>query len=107
MEKLIDKNYKTYKKLSRYAYVPYYYNVETDKYTYGTCSWLSDKTVYQNYTVQPNDTLDTLSLRAYGSPIYYWIIASFNHIIDPFQPLKVGSVIKIPSRTSIVFEEYS
>lgn len=107
MEKLINKSYKKYDIFSRYELVPYYYNTYTKKYTYGSSSWLDDTTVYQNYKIEANDTLDSLSLRAYGTPIYYWIIASFNRILDPFEPLEVGSIIKIPSKTSIVFEEYS
>ena len=107
MEKLIEKTYRNYDILSRYENVPYYYNTYTNKYTYGSSTWLNDDTVYQNYIVEANDTLDVLSLRAYGSPIYYWIIASFNRILDPFEPLEVGSTIKIPTITSISFEEYN
>lgn len=107
MDKFIDKQYKDYEKLSRYSVVPYFYNVDTKKYTYGTCSWLSEETPYQNYTVEMDDTLDSISLRAYGSPIYYWIIASFNRMTDCLQPLTVGDIIKIPSKSAIQFEEYN
>ena len=107
MGKLVDKSYKNYDKLSRYSNIPYWYNLNTQKYTYGTVSWLSDDTSYENYIIQQGDTLDTLSLRAYGSPIYYWIIASFNRIRDPFEQLKVGEKIKIPTKSVIHFEEYS
>ena len=107
MEKLIDKSYKNYDKLSRYDTVPYYFNIDTHKYTYGTSSWLSTDTPYQNYTVEQGDTLDTISLRAYGSPLYYWLIASFNRMTDSLEELKVGSIIKIPTKSTIRFEEYN
>ena len=105
MATLVDQNYKNYDKLSRYSYLPYFYNKNTNKYNFVTGAWLDNTTPYQNYVIQKNDTLDTLSLRAYGSPLYYWIIASFNRINDPFQELKEGIVIKIPSKSTIVFED--
>lgn len=106
MNKLTNKSYKDYKKLSRYQNFPYYYNNITKKYQYGTVSWLTESTPHQNYIVQKNDTLDLLSLRAYGTPIYYWIIASFNRIVDPFKPLVPGTTIKIPTKSTIEFEDY-
>lgn len=106
MPKLINKSYKDYNKLSRYQNFPYYYNTITKKYQYGTITWLNKDTPFQYYIVQKNDTLDLISLRAYGTPIYYWIIASFNRIVDPFKSLKPGTKLKIPTKSTIEFEDY-
>lgn len=103
--KVIDKTYKTYTKLSRYNNFPYFYNILDNKYIYGTTAYLKDTTPYTIHTVQQNDTLDTLALFYYNNPTYFWIIADFNRILDPYESLKIGSQIKIPSFSNIEFEQ--
>lgn len=104
MSKLTEKSYKEYDSLSRYSNFPYYYHREDNKYVYGITAYLKDTTVYTNYTVKQGDTLDNLALEYYNNPTYYWIICSFNHIRNPFKPLVVGSVLKIPSISNIEFD---
>ena len=58
----------------------------------------------QTYIVQKGDTLDSLALHYYNIPTLYWIIASFNHIQDPYKNLVVGSTLKIPSISNIEFD---
>lgn len=105
MDVLINKSYKDYDKLSRYANFPYYYHTKDDKYIYGTTSHLKDSTSYRLHTILQNDTLDTLALKYYNNPTYFWIIADFNRIQDPYLPLKVGASIKIPTFSTIEFED--
>lgn len=104
MDKLIDKSYKTYDRLSRYSSFPYYYNTQDDKYVYGTVSYLDSTTPYQLYVVAKNDTYDSIALAFYNNPTYFWIICSFNRIQDPFTPPVVGTRLYIPVISGIEFE---
>ena len=45
--------------------------------------------------------LDKLSYELYGTEEYWWVIADFNNIIDPFLDMQVGDVIKVPSKNKI------
>lgn len=105
MNVLTNERYLNYDKLSRYSQFPYFYNKLDNKYICGTTSYLKDTTNYQVYIVQPNDTYDSIALRAYGNPTYYWIICSFNHIQDAFSIPIPGSQLKLPVMTDIEFEE--
>lgn len=104
MSVLTNKNFKSYDKLSRYSNFPYYYHTIDNKYIYGITAYLKDTTIYTRYIVQRGDTLDNLALRYYNNPTYYWIIASFNHIQNPYKDLIVGSELKIPSISNIEFD---
>lgn len=104
MDIAIDKSYQTFNKFSRYQQFPIYYNVLDDKYFGGATTWLSDKTSYIIHKVEIPDTLDSLAYQYYGNPTFYWIIADFNRIHDPFKKLETGTNIKIPSFSEIEFE---
>ena len=49
------------------------------------------------HTVISGDTLDSIALFYYGNPTYYWMIADYNDILDPFSPLTVGTVLYVPT----------
>lgn len=102
---LKDKKYRDYKKLSRYGAVPYYYNIIDNKYMYGTSLNLDTSTAHRMHKVVDNDTLDSLALYYYNNPTYFWIIADFNGIKDPYCKLKIGEVLKIPTFSAIQFKE--
>lgn len=80
MNNLKNKSYKNYNYICRYQSFPYYYNEEDEKYIFGTTSSLSSDTSYVAHKVKPYDTLDSLSLYYYNSPLYFWVIADFNNI---------------------------
>lgn len=103
MDILTQKQYRDYNRLSRYIGIPYYYHTIDNKYTYGTTRNLNDNTPYTLYTIREDDTLDTIALKAYGSPEKYWIIADFNHIQDPYVKLTPGDVIKVPDYSTISY----
>jgi hypothetical protein len=44
---------------------------------------------------------DLVALKAYGDPSWWWIIATFNGIINPILELKVGRLLYIPSYAAI------
>lgn len=100
---LVDKQYRQYDKLSRYSTFPFYYNKVDGKYIYGTTSQLNSEVPFVNHLVKKGDTLDTLALYYYNNPTYFWIIADFNRIQDPYSDLKVDELIKIPSFSAIDF----
>ena len=104
MSILTDKAYRSYDKLSRYSTNPFYYHTVDKKYIYGTDNHLDTTTPYKLHIVKRGETLDDLALEYYNNPTHYWIIASFNRIRDPFIQPEEGSSIKIPSLSTINFE---
>lgn len=102
---LSDKSYKTYKRTSRYANLPYYYNRIDNKYLYINNVHLKDDTSFTLYTTSSNnETCDTIALKFYNNPTLYWIIADFNRIQDPYIKFAVGSKILVPNYSSIEFD---
>lgn len=101
---LTDKQQRSYNKTSRYADLFYYYNTIDEKFIYGTAKQLNKETPYKIHTVQEGESFDTLALYYYNNPTYYWIIADFNEIQDPYIELEIGRKIKIPNFSNIAFE---
>ena len=105
MDVLKDKQTKSYSYVSRYTTFPFYYHTKDNKYIYGITSQLDDTTPYVVHTVAQDDTLDSLSFKYYGRPDYYWVIAYFNNIQDPFIQLNKRYVsLKVPSLTKVKFK---
>lgn len=104
MDVLINKQYRNNDFVSRYANTPFYYHTLDDRYIVGKDAWLDDTTPYTAHTVKYGDTYDSLALYYYNNPTYFWIICSYNHIVDPYSSLEVGSIIKIPSIAEIKFK---
>lgn len=104
MSQLIKKGYKDYERVSRYSVYPYYYNRLDDKYIYGLTSNLKkENTPFVTHVVKEDDTLDNLALYYYNNPTYFWVIADFNDIQDPYKKLTLESKLKIPTFSSIKF----
>ncbi len=104
MDVLVNKKYKNYDKLSRYSIFPIYYNTLDDRYQGSITCWLKNNTLSINHVIENYDTLDSLALKYYGNPLYYWIIADYNRIHDPFIQLEVGKNIRIPTFSDIEFD---
>lgn len=96
MTVLTQKTYKNYDRISRYSSFPYYYNNLDSKYMYSTSLYLDNTTQYSNYKVARGDTYDSIALAMYNNPTYFWIICDFNRILDPFNPPKEDTTLKIP-----------
>jgi hypothetical protein len=104
MDTLTNKRYQQYDYTSRYTDVPYYYDIINGRDVYGIGSNLSKTTSWVGHEVKPTDTLDTLALKYYNNATFWWIIAFFNDIQDPFIQLSDRfEVIKIPAISSIEF----
>lgn len=103
MEVLTDKQYKSYEVISRYSSFPIYYHSIDNKWVTGTTAYIDMDADYTTHTVVSNEDYDLLALYYYNNPTYYWVICSFNRIQDPFVPPKKGTVLKIPSLSSITY----
>lgn len=105
MEKLKDKKIKDYDYTSRYSHIPYYYNTADKKYVYGIGAQMSKDTPYVAHQLKDTDTLDYLALKYYNNPTYFWVIAYFNDINDPYMSLVDNfDYIKIPNISGITFK---
>lgn len=105
MNVLSNKYYKDYDRVSRYAIFPHYYHRIDKKYIAGITAHLKNKDVmFVTHKVIQGDTLDSLALHYYNSPTYYWVIADFNRIQDPYEELEVGQVLRIPTFSYIEFD---
>lgn len=104
MDTLKNKNYESFDYLSRYTNVPYYYDTLTGREVYGIGTNLKTNAEFVTHKVKSNDTLDSLALKYYNNPTFWWVIAYYNNIQDPFKPLrKKYETIRIPSISSIEF----
>lgn len=104
MDTLKNKRYTSYDYVSRYTDVAYYYDMLNDKDVYGIGTNLKTSSSWYGHQVKQTDTWDSLALTYYNNPTYWWIIANFNNVQDPFMKLSTKfSVVKIPSITNIEF----
>ena len=104
MDVLKDKNYKKYSEICRYTNVPYYYHTEDDKYIYGIGSNVFKNISYTLHEVKKGETLDSLALKYYNNPTFYWVIGYFNDIQDCFEDLlEWHPTLKIPNIANIKF----
>lgn len=100
---ITNTKYSNYDYISRYSNFPEYYDETDDVWFRGTSSQLSSETSYQSYTVKRNDTYDSIALKFYNNPTYYWIICDYNRISDSFTRPEEGTLLKIPTFSSITF----
>ena len=104
MDALKDKTYKEYNYISRYTSFPYYYNTLDKKYMQGLTGQLDDTITFVLHKVEKGETLDSIALDNYSNSTYFWVIADFNHIIDPYKKLEEGTMLKLPTLGSIKFK---
>ena len=104
MDTLKNKNYESFDYLSRYTNVPYYYDTLNNKEVYGIGTNLKTRAEFVTHKVKSNDTLNSLALKYYNNPTFWWVIAYFNDVQDAFKPLRDKYVtLKIPSIANIEF----
>lgn len=105
MERLVNKTISAYDYNSRYNTVPYYYNIDDEKYIRGLSKSVVGPFEYSIHMVKTTDTLDKLALYYYGDPSKYWILAEVNGILDPFIQLSsMYNFIYIPAYKDIRLE---
>jgi hypothetical protein len=54
----------------------------------------------QFYALQLGDVgrPDLISYKFYGTPVFYWILLWINGILDPFEGMYPGMLLRIPTR---------
>lgn len=105
MDKLKNRRVATYEYINRYAGVPYYFDPDRQRDVFGIGKQIRKDLPYFSHETKPGDTLDSLALTYYNNPTFWWAIAYFNNILDPFINLhKTMPSVKIPNISSIVFE---
>ena len=75
MDTFKNKRYGQFNYISRYTGVPYYYDTQAKKDVYGTGKPMLKNTAWVAHKVDQEDTLDSLALKYYNDPTYWWIIA--------------------------------
>lgn len=104
MDTLKNKNYASFDYTSRYTNTPYYFDTIENKEVYGIGTNLKTQAEFVTHKVKSNDTLDSLALKYYNNPTFWWIIAYYNDIQDPFKPLIAKfETLRIPSISSLEF----
>ena len=104
MDTLRNKTYASFDYISRYTTTPCYYDTLCDREVYGIGTNLKTDTDFVTHVVASNDTLNSLALKYYNNPTFWWVIAYFNNIQDSFKPLRLKyKTLKIPSIASIEF----
>ena len=78
-----------------------YYNVDYE-YDLPQSNTLKTNYVYDTVTVMAKESgrLDLVSYRVYNTPVYWWLIARFNGIINP-ETAVAGTRLKIPKLQEI------
>ena len=104
MDTLKNKNYATFNYLSRYTNVPYFFDTLSEKDIYDISTNLKNNSEFVTHKVKSNDTLNSLALKYYNNPTFWWVIAYFNDVQDAFKPLIDKYVtLKIPNIASVEF----
>ena len=104
MDTLKNKSYANFDYLSRYTNTPYYYDTLTGRNIFGIGTNLKTTTEFVTHKVKSNDTLNSLALKYYNNPTFWWVIAYFNNVQDAFKPLRDKyETLKIPNITGIEF----
>lgn len=59
---------------------------------------------YVNHTITSKDKnkLMIIAQAYYDNPLYWWIIAQANDLIDPFKTPEIGETIRVPIRDDVV-----
>lgn len=90
--------------ISRYSVCNDYYHTLDEKYFTGIGYNLLKTSSYLEHKLKPTETLETLSLKYYNNPTYWWVIALFNDIEDSYINLMDKFIsIKIPQIANITF----
>lgn len=104
MDTLKNKAYAKFDYLSRYTNTPYYYDTLANKEVYGIGTNLKTNAEFVTHKVCSNDTLNSLALKYYNNPTFWWVIAYFNNVQDPFKPLRNKyETLRIPNIASVEF----
>lgn len=105
MDILQDRGYKSFDYISRYSNFKQYYNLKTNKYNCETVKYLSKDIPTGVYITKEGDTYDSIALEFYNNPTLFWVICSYNRIIDVFEKPEKGTTLRIPVLSEITYDE--
>lgn len=104
MDTLKNKNFASFDYISRYASVPYFFDTLKGREIYGIGTNMKTNAEFVTHKIKSNDTLESLALKYYNNPTFWWVIAYFNDIPDVFIALRDHyATLKIPNISSIEF----
>ena len=64
-------------------------------------SALNDSSSYETYEVENEDWFDNISFKFYNTPSLWWVICIVNNIVNPFEELESGQILRILKGTHI------
>lgn len=64
-------------------------------------SALNDSSFYETYEVENEDWFDNISFKFYNTPSLWWVICIVNNIVNPFEELESGQILRILKGTHI------
>lgn len=97
LPQLADEKYENIFKIYQDEDSRYYYNLlETISFPEN----LPDG-YFTTYIIQPGDTYPFISYKLFKTTGVWWVITLANQILDPTQPLEVGTALKIPTLSII------
>jgi len=69
----------------------------------------NNESLFDYYTVKEDDWLDNISTQFYKTPYLWWIVAVFNNIINPYEELEEGKVLRVLKYNNIytIFDDIS
>jgi nucleoid-associated protein YgaU len=107
MDTLKNKKYFKYGYLCRYTGTPFFYDTLKERESPGIAQSVSLDAPSFTHKVKPGENLDSLALKYYNNPTYWWVIASFNGIQDAFIDAlyKEYPILQIPNIGAITFEK--
>jgi hypothetical protein len=77
------------------------YKDDEDRYFYGIfpATKLAPHKSDTLYLLEAGDVArpDLISYKHYGTPVYYWALLWLNGIVDPFEQMYAGMLIRIPT----------
>jgi len=60
-----------------------------------TQSAKTNRFIYEDYQMEDSDWWDNISSSYYDSPYLWWMVASFNDVVNPFEETESGKLVKI------------
>lgn len=64
-------------------------------------SALNDSSFYETYEVENDDWFDNISFKFYNTPSLWWVVCIVNNIVNPFEELEPGKILRILKNTHI------
>ena len=64
---------------------------------------LSDKVIYDRYSMQDGETIESVAYKFYGSPTYHWVLLLLNNIKGCFRSTRTNRVSSCNNLTRLIY----